>query len=71
MADGYVIWGETRGNRRLRIGISHGRNSPIPFGAERIAVVDPEDLRLMRQWCEKRAKRGWDIERMKAACEAD
>jgi hypothetical protein len=66
----YVLWGLSIGdNRHIRIGASRGRDSPLPFGAEVIATVDAEDLRLMRRWCERRARRGWTVERMRSACE--
>lgn len=67
MADEYVLWGipEEWG---LRIGASDLRVSPIPFGADIITRVEACDLRVMRRWCERRAKRGWSVSKMRTFC---
>lgn len=63
----YAIWGIPE-KKRIRIGISNACFSPFPFGAEIITLVEPCDVKLMRRWCERRAKRGWSINRMRQAC---
>jgi hypothetical protein len=63
----YVLWALPK-DRRLQIGASCSRYAPLPFAAEIITTVDAQDLRLMRRWCERRARSGWTIERLRAAC---
>lgn len=64
----YVLWALAEGDR-LRIGASVARYSPIPFGAQAITLVEGCDLSIMRRWCERHAKRGWSVEKMRRACE--
>ena len=64
----YVLWAIKRG-RRLRIGASDARYSPLPFGARAITLVEGGDLCLMMEWCRKCARENWSVERMRAACE--
>ena len=64
----YVLWALDEGDG-LRIGASAARYAPIPFCAQVITLVEGCDLPIMRQWCERRAKRGWSVERMRKACE--
>lgn len=68
MASAYVLWAE-RLDGRLRIGASDARYRP-PIGVQVITIVEACDLRMMRRWLERRVKRGWTVEKMKAACEA-
>ena len=63
----YVLWAIKEG-RRMRIGVSIARHSPIPFGAQVITLVDAPDLSMMRRWCSRAFKKGWSVERMRAAC---
>ena len=63
----YVIWA-TMERRRMRIGASIARHSPIPFGAQVITLVDAPDLSMMRRWCSKAAKKGLSVEQMRLAC---
>jgi hypothetical protein len=67
MARQYVLWGIPE-KKCVRIGMSDVRCPPLPFGAEIITYVEFCDLRIMRRWCERRAKRGWSINRMRQAC---
>ncbi len=64
----YVLWAMQEG-RRMRIGVSNARYSPLPFGARAITLVEGCDLSLMLEWCRKCVKDGWPVERMRAACE--
>lgn len=68
MASEYIIWSVPCG-RRVRIGASDASVSPIPFGAEPITRVESCDLRIMLRWCRRRARRGWTVEKMRAACD--
>jgi hypothetical protein len=54
---------------RLRVAASPADRSPLPFGAEIVARVADADLGIMLRWAKRRAKRGWCLEKMKAACE--
>jgi hypothetical protein len=42
--------------------------SKLPFGAQIIARVVEADLNMMLLWAKRRAKRGWSIAKMQAAC---
>lgn len=68
MSRAYVLWAIQEG-RGPRIGASLARYSPIPFGAQAITLVEECDLHVMRQWCEGQVKKGWSIEKLRAACE--
>lgn len=63
----FVLWGIPE-EKRLRIGVSDLRKSPLPFGADVITSVEACDLRMMRRWCERRARRKWSVEKMRTVC---
>lgn len=63
----YVLWG-IPGKRRVRIGVSCAQYSPIPFGADIITRVELCELSIMRRWCEKHARRGWSVAKMRSFC---
>jgi hypothetical protein len=64
----YVIWAIPETNR-LRIGALRADYSPLPFGADIITKVPDTDLDMMLRWIKRRAKRGWPIAKLQAACE--
>lgn len=68
MSRAYMLWALAEGGK-LRIGASVARYSPIPFGAQVITLVEGCDLSIMRRWCERHARRGWSVEKLRAACE--
>ncbi|EHL68447.1 hypothetical protein HMPREF1006_02470 [Synergistes sp. 3_1_syn1] len=65
--DKIIIWAIQDG-RQWRAGNSNSRYSPIPFGAIPIIECLNCDKRFMLSWIQKRLKRRWSIERIKAAC---
>ncbi|MCF4152605.1 hypothetical protein L2W58_12440 [Dethiosulfovibrio sp. F2B] len=64
----YVIWCRREGRGGLRVGVSDARY-PIPYMADPITIVEPCDVRLMRRWLRRRAKKGWSLERLRRSCE--
>lgn len=64
-----VIWARLDG-RRMRVGSSIARLSPLPFGAIPITGCYEQEKRIMLKWIQKRLDRGWSIEKIKAACDA-
>jgi hypothetical protein len=65
----HVIFAIPERGGRLRVAAFPADRSPLPFGAEIVARVADSDLRMMLLWTRRRAKRGWSLEKMKAACE--
>ncbi len=63
-----VIWVRLDG-RRMRVGSSIARLSPLPFGAIPITECYEYEKRIMLKWIQKRLDRGWSIEKIKAACD--
>jgi hypothetical protein len=63
----YVIWAIPE-DKRLRVGALRADFSPLPFGAEIIARVADVDLDMMLRWTKRRAKQGWPLEKIRAAC---
>ena len=66
MADSYVLWLATEG-QRVRIGATNARYRP-PFGVKVITIVEACDLVNMRRWCKTRLKEGWTLESMREEC---
>lgn len=64
----FVIWAIPEG-KRLRIGVLRADCSSLPFGAAAIARVPDADLDMMLSWVKRRAKQGWSLEKLRAACE--
>lgn len=62
-----VIWAVKEG-KTYRAGVSDAKISPIPFSAEIITRTQKCDERIMLEWVKKRIKRGWPIDKIKAAC---
>lgn len=62
-----VIWALPDG-ASWRIGTSDARYAPLPFAAEVICRVPRCDSASMCRWIERRIRRGWSIEKIKAAC---
>ena len=65
----HVIFAIRELGGRLRVAAFPANRSPLPFGAEIITRVAGADLGMMMLWTKRRAKRGWSIEKIKAACE--
>jgi hypothetical protein len=65
----HVIFAIEECRGRIRIGAFPASASPLPEGAEIIARVASEDLGMMILWAKRRAKRGWSVEKIRAACE--
>lgn len=63
----FVIWAIPE-HGRLRIGVFRADFSPLPFGAEIITKVIEADRDMMLRWIKRRAKRGWPLEKIRAAC---
>lgn len=62
----FVIWDEER--TRYFADVSEVVTWPPPVGARVICRIDREDRELMLQWCIKRARAGWSVQRMRRAC---
>ncbi|MDR1516258.1 MAG: hypothetical protein LBS45_11240 [Synergistaceae bacterium] len=65
----HVIFAIPERGNRLRIAAFPASRSPLPLGAEIIARVADADLNMMLLWAKRRAKRGWSLGKIKAACE--
>lgn len=65
----FVIWAVPKTSKKFRIGASPAHKSPLPFGAETVARVSGADLNMMMLWTKRHARRGWSVEKMRAACE--
>lgn len=65
--DMVIIWAIQDG-RRWRAGSSNARYSPIPISAIPIIECMNCDKKFMLRWIQKRLRRRWSIERIKAAC---
>ena len=65
----YVIFAVPEAGNRLRVGALPAHKSPLPYGAQAVTRVLSADLEMMLLWAKRRAKRGWSVEKMKAACE--
>jgi hypothetical protein len=64
----FVIWAILDGPR-AKIGALPASVAPLPKGAEIVTRVAQADLNMMLLWAKRRAKRGWSVEKMRAACE--
>jgi hypothetical protein len=65
----FVIFAIPENEKRVRVAAYPSNKYPLPFGAEIITRVVEPDLDMMVSWAKRRAKRGWDIGKIKAACE--
>jgi hypothetical protein len=65
----FVIFAVPDGGERIRVAAYPRNRYPLPFGAEIITRVIEPDLDLMIRWAKRRAKRGWSLEKIRAACE--
>ena len=65
----FVILAVPDGGARPHISACSVRKYPLPFGAEVITRVVESDLDMMMSWVKRRAKNGWSINKIKAACE--
>jgi hypothetical protein len=65
----YVLFALMGPGNRLGIGALPAKESPLPFGSEIITRVCEPDLKMMLLWAKRRAKRGWSVEKIRAACE--
>ena len=64
----WVIWA-LKENYGVRVGAHPAHSTYIPFSAEIITRVLYAEKEMMLRWARRRARRGWSIEKMKAACE--
>ena len=65
----FLILAVHGGGARPRISACPVKRYPLPFGAEVITRVVEPDLDMMISWTKQQSNRGWDVSRIKAACE--
>jgi hypothetical protein len=65
----FLILAVSDGGGRPRLSACPMKRYPLPFGAEIITRVVEPDLDMMLSWTKRQSDRGWDVRRIKAACE--
>jgi hypothetical protein len=65
----FLILAVPDGGARPRISACPMGRYPLPFGAEVVTRVLGPDLDMMLSWIKRQTDRGWNINKIKAACE--